>query len=366
MKHLASRITAVRAIALAAVLACGGAAVLASGGSAVAATAVSAPTITVTFYPEEIGVGDSSGITYTITDPNSSGSLYNIGFTDTLPSFVSIDNPTGLTDSGCGSNATFGAGSGNGADGASGITVKAGTPCTISLSVVGNSPGNATDTLSGFTYSTSATGAALTAPATSESTASLDVIALPTATITRPAANATYAYGQKVKAAYSCSAPTYAYGSSLADCLGTDDLYNTINPGQDLDTTVPGKHYLQVQAINTLGDTVDAQVNYTVLPDNLVPLAAAKPGAGGALKLTLKVPGAGTLKLVERHGATTVASRTVKLSAAHKSLLAELGLNRAGRKLFNADRHTLKVTLEVSFVPKGGKAHSYTKVEKLG
>ncbi len=362
MRNIASRITLARLVGLTTIAAVSGATALAASAPvAAAATAtVSAPTLAVSFTPAEIGVTESSGITYTITNPNASGTLYNIAFVDTLPTFTSIDNPTGLTSSGCGSVDSIGAGAGNGGVGTTGITVKAGTPCTISVSVVGNGIGAGADTLGPLTYSTSATGAPKTAPTTSETPATLTVLAPPTVSITGPKNKARYTYGEKVKATYTCTAPDDANGTTLSACLGSDDLGNPVNSGGDIQTTVPGVHSLDVQALDNDGDSADAEVTYTVLPDNIIAIKTAKTAKHGGVKLALKVPGAGTLKFTETHGRTTVASKTETVTGAHAALSVSLSPTAAGKKLLKADKK-VKVTLAITYTPKGGEAHKITK-----
>jgi hypothetical protein len=367
LKHIASRFASARLVGLATIAAAGGALVLASGGPASADTTVNAPTIAVAWTPSEIGVTDSSGIAYTISNPNSSATLYNVAFTDTLPSFAALDNPTGQTvSSGCGSSPTVGASPGDGADGATGITIKAGAVCTISLSVVGNTVGDGSDTLSPLSYSTSATGATLTAPSANVTTASLDVIAAPTVAVTTPRNHATYTYGERVAAVFTCSAPTDANRSTLTpgSCIATDDLGNVYASGQDLDTKVPGVHTLDVEAGDNDGDSTDTTITYTVLPDNIVTLLDHRAAEHGVLKLKLAAPGAGTLKLTETRGGTTVATRTTKLGRASTALSLGLAPTAAGRKLLT--RHArLRVILTVAFTPKGGRLHAFTKVVTL-
>lgn len=349
-------------IGLTALAAGGGAVALISAPPASAAT-VSPPTLAVSFTPGEIGVTDSTGIAYTITNPNSSGSLANVSFTDTLPNVATIDDPTGLASSGCGSP-TIGAGADNGVDGATGITVKAGTPCVITLSVVGDSIGTSADTLGALSYTTTG-GAVLTAPSANETAATLTVLAAPTATIAAPRNGAKYAYGEKVTATFACTAPDDASGPTLSACLATDDLGNTITSGADLDTTVPGVHTLDVEAQDTDTDTADAQVSYTVLPNNRDALRSATVAANGGVRLTLAVPGAGTIGVTETHGDITVASKRLTVLRPLTALSVPLVPSPAARKLLKAGQR-VRVILSVTYTPKGGTAHKLTRVLSLG
>ena len=375
MRHIASRLSWARVAGLAALAAASGAIALAAGTPVAAAATVSAPTLAVSYTNAEIGVTDSTGIVYTITNPNSSGTLYNVSYTDTLPSFATIDDPTGLTSSGCGTP-NIGAGANNGVDGATTINVKAGTPCVIQFSIVGDVTGSGADTLGPLTYQTSATGVALTAPSSNETTGSLTVLAAPTATITAPKNGATYTYGQKVKVSYACTAPSDANGSTLSACTASDDEGNELAPGADIDTTDPGVRSIDVEAQDTDTDTADATVRYTVLPDNLDTLKSVTAAENGGVKLTLAVPGAGTVKVTETHGTTTFASRTVKVASLHKALSVPLTPTAAGRRLLTVEKqvnHTtvrvpvkVKVILAVTYTPTGGRAHTLARVLTLG
>jgi hypothetical protein len=382
LRDIASRFTSARVIGLTTIAAATGVAALAATTAAADAATVAAPTLAVVFTPPEIGVTDSTGIAYTITNPNPSGTLDNIAFVDTLPAFATIDNPVGLASSGCGSVDSIGAGPGNGGVGATGIQVKAGTPCVITLSVVGNSVGTAADTLSPLTYTTSLTAPQSTAPATNEAPATLTVIAAPTASITGPKNNAKYAYGAKVKATYACTFPTDAAGSTESGCLASDDLGNDVSSGGYIDTKDPGVHTLQVTALDNDSDSANASVTYTVLPNNIESFKSVTVAKNGGVKLGVTVPGPGTVKVTETHGSTLFATKTVSLAESAsvtqtaKTLSVPLTPTAAGKRLLTVTKvkggkkvkvaTKVKVILAVTYTPKGGTAHKITKVLTLG
>jgi hypothetical protein len=180
----------------------------------------------------------------------------------------------------------------------------------------------------------------------------------PTVSISTPVQNAKYTYGEKVKANYTCTAPV---GAALSACLGSDDLGDTVNSGDDIDTTHPGVHTLDVQALDTDGSAADAEVTYTVAPDNRVAITTAKTAKNGLVKLTLTVPGAGTLKLSETHGATTFAAKTERLGRAYVVLPVTLLPTPAGKRLLKAGR-PIRITLALTFTPRGGSRHTFTRV----
>src|SRR6202030_3982380 len=59
------------------------------------ALATSPPSITSSFFPSSIGIGDTSTISYAIIDPTGNTTVTNAGFTDTLPTGVMVDTPNG-------------------------------------------------------------------------------------------------------------------------------------------------------------------------------------------------------------------------------------------------------------------------------
>jgi len=59
------------------------------------------PVIVKSFVPNIISPGGTSTLTFTISNPNPSGQLTGIAFTDTLPAGLIIANPPGITNT-CG------------------------------------------------------------------------------------------------------------------------------------------------------------------------------------------------------------------------------------------------------------------------
>ncbi len=345
---------------------------LTGAGGAVAATTTTtttkAPTIATQYTPNQIGVGQSSGITYTITDPNASGTLYQVEFADTLPSETVVDTPASATNSGCGTAPTINATSGATSISASGITVKAGTPCTISVSIAGNTAGTGSDAYTLFEYTTSSASYAVPGPAptANETAAALQVIGAPIVTVASPKNKAVYKYGQSVKTTYACSAASGDDPTQLT-CTAFDELTsNALNSGGKLDTKTPGEHTIDYEAISGItGDTTDVFVSYKVLPDNVVKIVRSKTNTAGALALKLNVPGAGKLSVTEKAGKTTVASKSVKVKGANKKLGLFLRLTSGGSALLASEGGKLKVKVAIAYTPKGGKKATISETVKL-
>jgi hypothetical protein len=352
VRDIALRPAAARMVAAVAV---GLTATLAIAVPVAAASAAQPPTIATLYTPNQIGVSQTAGVTYTITDPNASGSLYQVSFTDTLPATTTIDDPASVTDSGCGSAIAVTANPGASTVSVADVTVKAGTPCTVSVAIDGNSAGTESDAYSAAVYTSSSASYAVPGaiPASDLTPASLQVLGAPIVAVTTPKANAVYTYGEAVKASYSCTAASGDSQSQL-ECVATDDLGNTINSGQKLDTTVPGQHELDIQAISGVtGDTTEVAVDYTVLPDSAFTISKVKAGAGGALSFKLALPGAGKVVVKELSGSKVLHSKTLKVSG-KKTVGVTLGAASVP-----------KATLEVTYTPTGGRKHTETKRVKL-
>ncbi len=84
--------------------------------------------------------GVTFGITYTIKANTASATFTNVGFTDALPPFVTLDDEVGETAKGCGTpfNATNQAGQDFVTE--AGLTIVNGTTCTITVDVVSTTP----------------------------------------------------------------------------------------------------------------------------------------------------------------------------------------------------------------------------------
>ena len=130
------------------------------------------PVITKAFSPATVSIGQTSTLSFTITNPGSVP-LTGVGFTDTFPANLFVQTPNGLTGSCNGGTITATAGSG--IVSLSGATIAAGSSCTFSVSVVPfvgtpsgtvytNTTGNVTSTEAGAGNTATAK---LTATATS-------------------------------------------------------------------------------------------------------------------------------------------------------------------------------------------------------
>ena len=121
-----------------------------SGAANVTTTGVNAtltvqalPTLTKSFSPTTVGVGQTSVLTFTVSNPAGAPARTGLTFTDTLPAGLVIATPNGLAKS-CGGTPTITATAGTGilTVGGSGVDAAAGaSTCTIQVSVTSSIAG---------------------------------------------------------------------------------------------------------------------------------------------------------------------------------------------------------------------------------
>lgn len=324
----------------------GGAAVIAIAAPAVA-LAASPPSIASAFTPNSIGVSGTSALSFTIRNSNASGSLTSIGFTDSLPSGVVVDDPNGQSGT-CGSTGTLTAVPGGSTIALSGGKLAAGASCTVSAAVTSNTPGVVQNT-TGLVTSSAGNG--------NSDTESLTVIGPPTISLTSPANDATFNFGQKVIARYTCQEAVN--GPGIVDCSGNiDDNDATVTSGSPIDTTTSGPHTFNVSATSNDGQVVTDTVNYTVRPSNKFVVSHIKPHPGGSVSLQIVLPGPGAVQLSEHKGRLVLSSKTIR---AHQSETAKvtLSLDAKGAQLLKAGSAVV-LRLLVAFKPTGGLVRDAT------
>ncbi|MBV9939032.1 MAG: DUF11 domain-containing protein [Acidobacteriaceae bacterium] len=120
------------------------------------------PTLSKSFDPMTVGVNESSTLSFTLTNPNTTAALSGVAFTDALPAGLVVATPNGLSGS-CGTGA-ISAVAGSSTITLTGGTLAANSSCSFSVRVTAL----ATGALPNTTGAVSATesGAGLTASAT--------------------------------------------------------------------------------------------------------------------------------------------------------------------------------------------------------
>jgi hypothetical protein len=120
------------------------------------ALAASPPTISKSFTPPSVPLGDTSTMSFTITNPNTIA-LTGLSFSDNFPAGLAVANPPAVAD-------TCGFTSGVPAAGATSFTVSGGSvgasaSCTFALNVTATSPGDLQNSSSGMSSNEAPTGA---------------------------------------------------------------------------------------------------------------------------------------------------------------------------------------------------------------
>ncbi|MDD5057077.1 MAG: DUF11 domain-containing protein [Sideroxydans sp.] len=143
-----------------------------------ALTVMAPPTVSKSFSPAYIGLGGSSTMTITLTNPNATD-ITGAAFTDTYPALLTNN---GSLVNNCGGTVTAGSGSPNNLVLAGG-TIPAGGSCTISISTTSATAGNYGNTLAAGDVTTANAGSN-----TSAATANLSVQAAPSITFLKSVA----------------------------------------------------------------------------------------------------------------------------------------------------------------------------------
>ncbi|MGZ4218527.1 MAG: DUF7933 domain-containing protein [Solirubrobacteraceae bacterium] len=322
-----------------------------------AALAASPPTLTSSFTPTSITVGNTAALTFTITNPNSSGSLTGIVFTDTLPAGLVVDDPNGQNGT-CGSTSTLTAAPGSGTISLASGKLAAGASCTVSADVTTNTAGTYTNSTGAVSSNEGGSG--------SGDTQALTVFGNPTVSVTSPKEGAKFDFGQKVIARYSCKPAAGA--PPLSDCSGDADN------GSRIDTSTAGPQTFSVSAITADGSVVTQTIDYTVRPDNRLTITHAKTTRSGSVSFSVKVPGPGKLSVLESAPTANLAAVTLspgKGRFAFARLTRHVGSagtlrltikpDSEGARLVKNHHSAVVIRLAVAFTPKGGLGRTITR-----
>ena len=308
---------------------------------ALAATA-KPPTITSSFAPNLIGVGDTTALGIVLGNPNSSGTLTGVGFTDTLPLGLTIDDPNGVSiASACAHDGCRHRRPGDpdvlaGHRLAEGRRELHGVRRRDSLPAGGVPERHRPGKLLGRDQRRQRRhrGADGAGDANRHDRQARQQRAVRL----RPGRQGKVLVGQA------------DYTLGISSCSAQDDLGNTIADGGRLVTNVPGAHQLTVFAISIDGDVATTSVNYTVLPDNRFTVSKVKPKSGGSVSFELGLPGAGKVVALALAGKRTLVKDHLVVHGKQKLQvkLKPAGLGSGGGT----------VQLRVTYTPKGGVART--------
>ena len=108
----------------------------------VAAPVVAGPTLNKAFGATSIPVNGTTSLTFNVANPNSATDLTNVGFSDTLPSGLTVATPNGVTGSCVTDGGAVTATSGTNFISLDGVNLAASGSCSFSVNVTGIQAGN--------------------------------------------------------------------------------------------------------------------------------------------------------------------------------------------------------------------------------
>lgn len=169
-----------------------------NGTASATLTVIGPPSLTTSFNPTQVTVGNTSTATFSVANANTTVGLSGISFTDTLPTGLVIATPSGLTGT-CGGG-TITADAGTQSISLSSATLGAASNCSFTVNIVGNAAGARTNTTGVVTSVEGGSGATASATLTvvgpptltknfGSSTVPLNATTTLTFTVTNPAAN---------------------------------------------------------------------------------------------------------------------------------------------------------------------------------
>ncbi|MCX7601430.1 MAG: hypothetical protein N2Z75_05750 [Meiothermus sp.] len=112
----------------------------------VSSTVPTPPGLSKSFSPASVGIGNPSTLTITLTNPNAQAATLTAALVDNLPSGLTVASPSAASSTCSGGTVSATPGSGS-VSLSSGAQIPAGGFCTVSVNVVGSTPGSYTNTL---------------------------------------------------------------------------------------------------------------------------------------------------------------------------------------------------------------------------
>jgi hypothetical protein len=190
------------------------------------------------------------------------------------------------------------------------------------------------------------------------------VAGAPSVSIQTPASGASYKFGQKLSAAFSCAEG--ASGPGIKSCLDQ----NGQPSGSAVDTSTPGQHTFTVIGTSADGQATARTVTFTVRPNNVLLAARRKPHSNGTFIVTVRVPGPGAVDILLTAWMDNVATIARVLNPAQARFVfarAHATAKRAGtlqipvypdaqgRRLVAHHRYRVTLRLWISYTPTHGQ-----------
>ena len=212
-----------------------------------------------------------------------------------------------------------------------------------------------TSTLGSHTYTVTATSKD---GQTATAQISYTVAGPPSVTVSSPSGGARYTLGQVVHASYACQDATGGSGIACGHAVGHDQLpgkrgaihtqgrscppatpartapvgpgiascTGPVATGQPIDTTTVGRHTFMVTATSKDGQTATSTITYTVrVPSNQFTVSHIKTHRNGSITFNVKIPGPGTIDVLETAWKNNLASAAVLLQPAPRRFVSPAG-----------------------------------------
>jgi hypothetical protein len=195
-----------------------------------------------------------------------------------------------------------------------------------------------------------------------------NVVAPPRATISSPQDGQTFTRGEEVSTTFACAEASAPDGPGIASCT---DSNGSSSPSGHLNTLRLGRHSYKVTATSKDGQSTTTTIHYrVVLPSNHTTAAHIHPHKDGSVTLTVTVPSAGVIDVMETAWLDNFASAARLLKPApHRFVYARAHVsldkggtytitvrpNKRGVALLRHHRYAVTLRLWVSYTPKFGR-----------
>jgi hypothetical protein len=284
-----------------------------------------------------LGLDGTTSLTLTVTNPNSDAWLTGIASSSTLPSGIVVVGPNGVGDTCAG---TVTAPVGNQSIALAGGSVPPGGSCAVSEELTATSTGRFQIAAGPVTSIEGGSGNA--------ASATLTVIGAPVVSLSSPEGGARYAFGEKVRATYSCADDPN--GPGVSACIGP------VASGSPIATRRAGPQSFSGVAISRDGGVASETAFYTVAPNNRFRVRRRHIQRNGTIDFAIGLPERGRIDVLEtaRSGrARLVFARRQALARRAGTVHVTIHQNGRGRRAMH-DHGALAVSVVVGYTPTGG------------
>ncbi|MBI1765943.1 MAG: Ig-like domain repeat protein, partial [Acidobacteria bacterium] len=293
-------------------------------------TVASPPTVTKSFAPAQIKVGETSVMTFSVANPNAALNLTNISFSDTFPAGLEVDNPVVSTNTCGGSFSPALAGGATSFSYIGGSIAGGGPACTITIQVKATTAGLKPNTTGPVT-------AAETGGSATSNTATLTVVGAPV--LTKAFTPPTVVVGQTSSLGFTITnnnTTVALSGIGFTDTLPAGMTVGNSGPtpacnGGSLTTTAPNMISFTGGTLAVSPATCTFSVTVTATqPGSLVnttgTISATESAVGGTATATLTVNKADTTTMVVSSVNPSVFGQAVTFTATVMAVPPGMGI----------------------------------------